>query len=356
MKIRISRRVLSAAVITTGALLAGSDTALGQANDLCANASPITDGSTAFSTVGANTDGPAHAECQFDGQTYSDIWNEYQATCTGQLTVSTCDQADYDTDLVVYNDCDCGNLILLGCNDDAGGCGGFTSVVTVSVFQDNCYLVRVGGWNSGDEGSGTVTLTCQEQGDVIGACCQGDDCAIMTQQQCADADGDGFFAGVTQCTPNPCVVEGACCLGDEECVLMTQTECTEAGGEEFHAGATQCSPNPCALGAGPDVVYTNITSISHYGPIGGIHAYSLDSHTCNLGTENLLWGFSHSGTPVLAMNAYRLLDGRLEQTRVVLCRRLFCCHCGLTVWNQCFILDPPAYSISSKIFVTPCHK
>ncbi|MCH8912483.1 MAG: hypothetical protein IIA33_02835 [Planctomycetes bacterium] len=279
---------MSAAVMATGVLLAGSETAFGQANDLCANASPIGDGSTAYSTVGANTDGPAHGECQFDGQTYNDIWYEYQATCTGELTVSTCNQASYDTDLVVYNGCDCTDLNFLGCNDDGSGCSSFTSEVAVPVFQDNCYLVRVGGWNSGDEGTGTVTLTCLEEGEVI----------------------------------------GACCLGDEECTIMTQAECGEAGGEEFHEGFTQCSPNPCAFGNGPDVTYSNVTSIAHYGPVGGIHAYIFDSHTCNVGDQNLLWGYSHNGTPVLAMNAYRMLDGRLEQIGMSWVKHACCAAAG----------------------------
>ena len=41
---------------------------------------------------------------------------------------------------------------------------------------------------------------------------------------------------------------------------------------------------------GPDVTYHNVTSIAHYGPVGGIHAYIFDSHTCNMGDQNLLWG------------------------------------------------------------------
>ena len=239
MRTRISRRALHVAVMAMGVTLAGSEITFGQANDLCANASPITDGSIAFSTVGANTDGPAHAECQFDGQTYNDIWYEYQATCTGELTVSTCNQAAYDTDLVVYNGCNCNTLSLLGCNDDGSGCGGFTSEVAVAVLQNNCYLVRVGGWNSGDEGTGTVTLTCLEEGEVIGACCLDDQCAIMTQQECADAGGDAFHEGTTNCSPNPCVIEGACCLADEVCEIMTLTQCNEANGEDFIEGHAQ---------------------------------------------------------------------------------------------------------------------
>ena len=70
-------------------------------NDLCADASPITDGATVYSTVGANTDGAGlGVACDFDGQTYHDIWFTYTATCTGDLTLSTCNAADYDPDVV----------------------------------------------------------------------------------------------------------------------------------------------------------------------------------------------------------------------------------------------------------------
>ncbi len=79
---------------------------------------------------------------------------------------------------------------------------------------------------------------------------------------------------------------------------------------------------------GPDVTYSNITSVAHYGPVGGIHAYVLDSHTCNMGDQNLLWGFSHNGSPVLAMNAYRMLDGRLEQIGMSWVKHACCAAAG----------------------------
>ena len=53
----------------------------------------------------------------FDGQTYNDIWYDYFATCTGDLTVTTCEElggsAEYDSDIVVYDGCD----ICLAGND-----------------------------------------------------------------------------------------------------------------------------------------------------------------------------------------------------------------------------------------------
>ena len=139
----------------------------GAVNDDCQDAIPIFDGATDYDTTGTSTDGLQHDACQFCGQTWMDIWYQYEATCTGDLTVSTCGTADYDTDLVVYagrhpDDWTCppGDGPLLGCNDDADGCAGFTSEVTVSVTAGNWYTIRVGGWENGDQGPGTVGVAC----------------------------------------------------------------------------------------------------------------------------------------------------------------------------------------------------
>ena len=131
-------------------------------NDDCADAIAIFDGDTAIDTTTATTDGPAHAVCQFDGQTYNDIWFNYTATCSQNLTVSTCGQAQYDTDLAVYDGCGCpvGDADLLGCSDDAVGCADFTSELTLPVASGNCYKIRIGGFNPNDFGTGTVTITC----------------------------------------------------------------------------------------------------------------------------------------------------------------------------------------------------
>ena len=73
-------------------------------------------------------------------------------------------QANYDTDLVVYDGCACpmSDANMLGCNDDFGTPCGFTSEVTVPVSSGNCYKIRVGGFQSGDFGSGTLLITCDE--------------------------------------------------------------------------------------------------------------------------------------------------------------------------------------------------
>ena len=66
-------------------------------------------------------------------------------------------------------------------------------------------------------------------------------------------------------------------------------------------------------GIGPDVTYQEIQSTWDWGQVGDIRGYSLGSFTCNIGDQDLLWGNLHEGTPVLAMNAYRLYEGQLLQ-------------------------------------------
>ncbi len=129
-------------------------------NDDCVNAWRIQEGTLFFSTSGATTDGPAHPECEQSsdgGQTFNDIWYVYSPECSGQLVVSTCDSALYNTDLVLYEGTDCDNLEKLACNDNAILCG-VTSALAADVVAGRDYLIRVGGWNIGDSGVGEVSL------------------------------------------------------------------------------------------------------------------------------------------------------------------------------------------------------
>jgi hypothetical protein len=141
-------------------------------NDDCANAITVVDGLVPYDTTWATTDGSAHGSCQFDGQTYNDLWYRYTASCTGILTVTTCEDlggsADYDTDLVVYTaagSCPPSDAQLLGCNDDDPNnpCGyspDYHSTVEVPVVAGNTYRIRVGGYQASSAGSGVLAVSC----------------------------------------------------------------------------------------------------------------------------------------------------------------------------------------------------
>ena len=135
------------------------------ANDACVDAIDISEGDTYFTTFDATTDGDSHASCSGDGQTYHDIWYNYLAPTSGTLTISTCGQANYDTDLVVYEGSNCSSLTLVGCNDDTDGCDLYTSYLEIPVLAGSNYVIRVGGWLSGSSGSGVLTL--EIDGDVV---------------------------------------------------------------------------------------------------------------------------------------------------------------------------------------------
>ncbi|HMN96441.1 MAG TPA: hypothetical protein PKC43_11285, partial [Phycisphaerales bacterium] len=131
----------------------------GVPNDNCANALPIALGATAFSTIGATTDGPAlPGTCEegFGLSFVNDIWYVFTATQTGNLTVSTCGTATYDTRLAAYQGTACFGP-LVACNDDGPGCPGFTSLMVVPTTAGQQYLIRIGGF--GGSGSGTVNLS-----------------------------------------------------------------------------------------------------------------------------------------------------------------------------------------------------
>lgn len=168
---------------------------VGPANDSCANASPVFDGLTAWSNVGATTDGPDEA-CVGTGDFRNDVWYCYQAVCDGVATVSLCQPPPaVDTVVAVYGAGDgpgCGTLCPTGpntavaCNDD--GCGDPRGLSTV-VFATEAgrhYLIRVGGWR-GAQGSGMMSISC---GPPCGMACSGvlesEPCVASTNGGCDD--------------------------------------------------------------------------------------------------------------------------------------------------------------------------
>ncbi len=153
-------------------------------NDDCDNAAIALDGITSYRTVFATTDGEPDCpgDC-FVGT--NDVWFDYQATCSGQLTVSTCN-SNFDTTIQIYQGTTCPPFIQRVCADDdvncakcdisftdctvgvVGTCGpgqgacttlGVPSSATTSVTIGTKYLIRVGGWG-GDFGSGQMEITC----------------------------------------------------------------------------------------------------------------------------------------------------------------------------------------------------
>ena len=134
-------------------------------NDNCENAQVIEAGTGQMLTnIDATTDGPDHPgnPCFGFGDitVQTDVWYSFTASFTGSVQWSTCNTVDFDSRLAVYSGdaaCPVGDGDLLACNDDGGGCAGFTSSLIFDVIMGETYLLRLGGFD-GETGSGTMDL------------------------------------------------------------------------------------------------------------------------------------------------------------------------------------------------------
>jgi hypothetical protein len=180
------------------------------ANDACAAAVSISNGTTAFTNVDATDDGPAPC-----GMLGADVWYTYVAGFSGTLTVTTCG-SDFDTVLAVYAGCDCPVAAPLACNDDAssGPCA-FTlqSLASVTVVAGQCYTIQVAGFG-GTDGSGVLNLSKQPVVCPI----SGNDCFQPAPSPgCSDAD----------CCGAVCAQQPSCCSAswDASCAALAQSSC-----------------------------------------------------------------------------------------------------------------------------------
>jgi PKD repeat protein len=130
------------------------------ANDLCSGAISIACGQT---VSGSTTDATADIDpsISFCGTELGDapgVWYSWVSDGS-DITVTTCDQATYDTKIGVYTG-SCGALTCVDGNDDDFNCSGNTSsVLDLATQSGQTYYFYVSGWN-GAVGDFDLTLTC----------------------------------------------------------------------------------------------------------------------------------------------------------------------------------------------------
>ncbi|MEC8512198.1 MAG: hypothetical protein VX015_08645 [Planctomycetota bacterium] len=131
-------------------------------NDECDTAAVITpETPTDFDTSLATPSTPDFtASCSAGGGSTSsnDVWFKFTAAADYTARATTCGTALYDTKIEIY-DGSCGALVSVGCNDDFGGCSGFTSQVDFPATSGTEYFIRIGGYTEGDAGAGQILLT-----------------------------------------------------------------------------------------------------------------------------------------------------------------------------------------------------
>jgi hypothetical protein len=134
------------------------------ANDDCAGAIAVSDGSTPICNVGANNGYPTWASSR-------DVWYRYTATCTGRVRAEVC-MPGVLASIAAYSESGCPYPIGLyelavgpavTCSGQAG------SAMEFNVTAGTSYLIRVGGTTgSGAGGTGTLTITRLRPADCDG--------------------------------------------------------------------------------------------------------------------------------------------------------------------------------------------
>jgi hypothetical protein len=177
------------------------------ANDDFANAQPINcsttglTGSTDNATLDED-DAPDGFGADMDAQ---NVWFSYDSATegAGDVTISLCGSA-YDTSLLIYTGTS-GALNIVGGNDDDNTCTppapapitGLQSRTTFTANGTDTYYIAVEGWNFGNTGDFTMSVTCE-------ASCT----PAQTNQDCASATAL-LVDGSTATVDNTCATVNA---------------------------------------------------------------------------------------------------------------------------------------------------
>jgi hypothetical protein len=233
------------------------------ANDSCETTSVVASGTTLFNNVTAASDPPIGSFgaglCDDEGTTAftGDVWFEYTAPCDGQVEISTCDSAEFDTRIEVYGGCGvCPPSDLIGCNDTpAGFCTPGGAELFIDATAGQCYTIRVGGKDQAAVGSGTLRIEpaacfidgqCHGNGmsNPVNACQYCDTETALTWLTWPAGSPCGDTSAADCDAPDTCNTVGECLTNHaaDGTACDDAMQCTES--EECAAG--QCSGTPIA--------------------------------------------------------------------------------------------------------------
>lgn len=148
----------SSRALSIAGMLAFSGVALAQpANDDCGSPESIGGfGQFSFDTTGATTAGPSTSCGPFASDIQDDVWFCWTASESGPVSLSLCGgDVAFDSTIAVYSSCDCPSGEPFACNDDSCGLQSAMSFLATAGQQ---YMIRVGGYSPGEQGTGTLAI------------------------------------------------------------------------------------------------------------------------------------------------------------------------------------------------------
>ncbi|MCB9265066.1 MAG: T9SS type A sorting domain-containing protein [Lewinellaceae bacterium] len=170
-------------------------------NDFCDSAEPIACGETVSgTTIGASTDAVGACGTSISGP---GVWYTFTANTDSRFySLSTCNQADFDTKISVYTG-SCEGLVCLGGADDSQDCSGGTTELIFTPSYGRVHYVLVQGTSIGDF---NLTLDCNADPfpeDPGPTPTNNDDCSGAIAVSCGDVVS-GTTVGFNDSNPSAC--------------------------------------------------------------------------------------------------------------------------------------------------------
>ena len=161
---------------------------------------------------------------------YNIAYYSFVPGADGDYTLSTCNDANFDTRIAVLSICGDATSTIV-CLDDTAGCALFTTTLVLpSAIAGTTYYIAVGGYAATTVGTGNMTITFGSGGGGGSGCGQGvQDCCIAgTIPFCSDLD----------CCTTVCGADAYCCdtQWDQVCANQAAALCKACG-------ATPCVPD-----------------------------------------------------------------------------------------------------------------
>ncbi|MEC9476537.1 MAG: hypothetical protein VX764_05805 [Planctomycetota bacterium] len=216
-----------------------------------------------------------------------DAWYQFTAPTSGTAIIATCNTITFDSDLVAYTGT-CGSLTQVACNGDDPACTGFTSTMEVVVSAGTTYMIRLGGWATGEQGTGSLEITLAGSPNP-------ENCSNGT-----DDDGDGQI----DCEDPDCDLDPNCVTPPENC---------SNGSDDDGDGLADCNDPDCAADPNcqaPPSGFTFIASdeTANYSPDTGVGNFnatvSVNEDASAAGypndTQGFSFGLSHSASLLAA--------------------------------------------------------
>jgi hypothetical protein len=185
---------------------------------------------------------------------------EFTPSEGGTVTVSTCNQAAWDTRLSAHlGDCEPASVIT--CLDDTEGCEVYTTTIEFEATAGQLYVIALGGYGAADYGDATLTIENSGGGgggDPTGTCCVDSTCSVVTDAECNTLGGKWGGADTT-CASDTC--GGGGCVGDlnnngsidgGDLTILLGAWGSNAGGDLNNDGITDGADLTMLLGAWGD--------------------------------------------------------------------------------------------------------